>query len=83
MQNDKIKPIVGLVGVSLAGLVLLALLIFFFSFLYVEFSSWCNQKQLNNTVNKAHIIATEANLIGSAITKNPGYVTYLKTMEKG
>lgn len=78
MQNDKIKPIVGLVGVSLAGLFLLAILVFAFSFIFVEFNSWSTNKNLQQRVTKAHLIAIEANLIGSAVNKNPGYITYLK-----
>lgn len=80
-MNDKIKPLIGLISVSLAGLFLLVSLIFFILFLSVEFHSWSVSKTIDKEMNHAHLVAIEANLIGAAVDKYPGYVTYLKTQK--
>ena len=81
-NNELIKPIVGLVFLSLASLLLLGILIFFCIFLGVELNSWANYKSLDYKISEATVISKTSEVIGQSIEKNPSYLTYLNTIKR-
>lgn len=77
-KNNKLKPLIGLIGVSLAGVTLLFLIILLFTFFWVEMDYWIGTKHAQQQIKQSLVTATEAKIIGSAIHQHPGYITYLK-----